>query len=296
MRTRGLVLMAGILLVTLACGLGTPAPTPVDTQPGVETIVAGTLQAMTSVAPPPTEVVQPSGTNVSFRNVSFVIPTGLATDANSEAVPAILNEQESAPWDIAPEHIVFTLNGYSISYGSASAPTIKVIPAQEYSSVNAGGSQSIPALQALLADPAAPLTVDSIPGVPYYNAAQIMAAQSARLNFQSGSGVRTIAHYGQFPGPITKTGQFYYFQGLTSDGKYYVIATLPIISPLQSTEQNPSADGPTYPDPNTIANPSAYEMYYPAMAEILDAASPESFSPTLNQIDALMQSITIASQ
>lgn len=292
MKTKVFSLMAGILLVALACNLG--APTQASTQPGVETIVAATVQAFKTDLPP-TEVVQPSGTPVSFQNVSFVIPEGVATGADAKAVPA-QTEAEAPPWDVAPEHIVFSFTGWSKEDTNNMRPTMMVFPAQEYADANPGAGQSLPALKELIANSSASLTVDSIPPVPYYNAAQTITAQSSRLDFQSGSGIRTVTFYAQFPGPILKDGQFYYYQGLTSDGQYYVIATLPIVSPLKSTADNPSADGPTYPDPSTVANPSAYDMYYPAMMEILDAASPDSFSPSLNQIDALIQSITVASQ
>ncbi|MCC6299988.1 MAG: hypothetical protein IT314_11870 [Anaerolineales bacterium] len=269
-----------------ACGASeTPAATAPPNQ--VETVVAATVQAITEAAP--TEV---TGATVSFNNVSFIIPNGLASGATPTLEPAVGGD--ASPWEMAPEHIVFTLTGYSgPSRSEADTATIHVYPAQPFAEVSPGASISIPQLQALLASPSAPITAESAPGVPFYNAGQIIAAKGSILNFQNGAGVRVVSHFTQFPGPITQTGQVYHFQGLTSDGKYYVIALFPILSPLQSTSENPSADGVNFPDYASAA-PGEMDAYYQALTEKLNAADPASFSPSLDQLDALIESITIA--
>ncbi len=194
---------------------------------------------------------------------------------------------------MAPEYIAFTLDGYTgVDLSQATDPRIYVYPAQAFAEVSPGASLSIPELQALLASPSAPIDRDSAPGIPFYNAGQDMVAKGARLNFQNGSGVRMISHFSQFPGPIIRTGQIYHFQGLTSDGKYYVIAILPVVSPLQSTADNPSADGINFPDYASAA-PGEMDAYYLAVADTLNAADPSSFTPVLASLDALIQSITI---
>ncbi|MCK6623527.1 MAG: hypothetical protein L6Q94_23840, partial [Calditrichia bacterium] len=71
-----------LLFLLQACG-AIPASAPA--QPNVETVVAATLNAVTQqAASAPTE---PSGTPVTFQNVSFIIPQGLSSGANSEIVP-----------------------------------------------------------------------------------------------------------------------------------------------------------------------------------------------------------------
>ena len=75
---------AGILFLTLACGLINPV-TPA--QPGVETIVAETFQALTANAPAtetPTPTTIPiNGTTITVNNISFVIPTGVGSGAQA---------------------------------------------------------------------------------------------------------------------------------------------------------------------------------------------------------------------
>jgi hypothetical protein len=291
-----IILLAGLLTLS-AC---VPVQPATSTGPGVGTIVASTLQAMTAAAPPataePPTQAPPSGTAVSFQNVSFVIPTGLALGANGEAVP-VITEDNGAPWDAAPAHIHFTFFGYNDVLAKFSTMEISVYPAQEYAAVSNGAGNSIPRLQAILASPSAPIDVKNLPNVPYFNAGAMMTAQVKVINFASGSGVRSVTQYGQAVGAVMNNGTFYHFEGLTADGKYYIVAVLPIGSPILQSGSDPygplPAGGVQFPQ-YTTADPADYETYFQAVTDALNAASPDSFQPSLSMLDALVQSITIA--
>ena len=295
MKTKAVGLTAGILLATLACGIvGTPAPV----QPGVvETVVAETMQALTAVAPPPTEIAQPSGLPVSFQNVSLVIPDGLATGANTEVVPAA-GENEGGPWGVAPAYSKFTLVGYPLQ-GKFFEPHILVYPAQEFESVNSGAAISLEKLRAIIANPSAPITADTIPGVPTFNAAMLFAPNMQALNSQNGTGVRALTEYAQDHAPLNNHGMVYQFQGLTNDGKYYIIAILPVNAAFLAPDENPTsalpADGIPFPDYST-ASGAEFTAYYQAVTDKLNATPPDAFTPTITALDALIQSITITSQ
>lgn len=263
-------LVIGIMLITLACGSVT---SPALDQNKVETIVAATLQTVTINAPTAAPTAQ-SGIPVSYQNVSFIIPEGLASGAIGEVIAAA-TEENGAPWDAAPEHIQFTFNGY-ISTGKFSAITIKVFPAREYSDKFPGAAFSIQNLQAILASPSAQLTKDALPNVPYFNAAQMFAAQVQRIDFASGSGLRTVTQYGQAVGPVTNNGVFYHFQGLTGDGKYYVVVVLPVGSPLlvsgEGENEPVPAGGVTFPGYTTL-DPVDYESYFQSVTDNLNAST-----------------------
>ncbi len=236
-----------------------------------------------------------SGISVSFKNVSFVIPEGTATGADAEVAPA-LTENESPPWNVAPEHMVFSLRGWPKENTTNTIPSIMVFPAQEYAAVNSWAEGSLTRLQAILANPETPITNENASTVPFYgSAAQQYAAQAKLLSFNGGNGVRMVSQYGQYPGPITKDNSFYHFEGLTGDGKYLVAVLLPLTLPLQSTAENPSADGIQYFDPGS-ADETTVTAYYQAITDKLNAAGPDAFQPSLNQLDALIQSITVTSQ
>lgn len=273
------------LFLLQACGT-IPGSTPA--QPNVETVVAATLNAVTQQAA--SAATEPSGTPITFQNVTFVIPQGLSSGANSEVVPLV--DESQGPWGVAPKHLLFTLQHYPAPSDDGFDAVIRIYPAQEYADVNPWAEGSINRLRAILASPGMTITNDNAPSVPFNGAAaQQYAAQIKLLKFNNGNGVRMISQYGQFPGPITKNNSFYHYEGLTSDGKYLVAALLPLALPLQSTSENPSADGIIYPA--DISDVEGLTAYYQGITDTLNAANPDSFQPTLTQLDALIQSIVI---
>jgi hypothetical protein len=285
-----------LAIMSLACAIQRSAPTQnTPEQPNVATIVAATLQAFatptpvqqppsseppTPVPPAPTSAPAFEGKAVTVGNVSFVLPNGLASAASGAQIPAA-DEQSAAPWDVAPAHIEITLDGYP-PQTNMFKPKIYVYPALEYATVHPGTAESIKRLQSILANPAS-VTPENLPGVPFFNAAQMFAAQINVLKFQNGAGVRMVTAYGQAAGAITQDMTFYHFEGLTSDNKSFIIAILPIRSPVVNT-QFPGYD----------AQPDALEQYYNAVSTNFNSAAPSEFVPNLTALDALIQSIQVA--
>lgn len=293
MKKMSFVLLASLLILS-ACAPVQPAT---STGPGVETVVASTFAAMTAAAPLATATATPpNGTPVSFKNVGFIIPNGLALGANAELVP-LANDQNTAPWQVAPEHIRFEFFGYNDQLAKFRAMEIRIYPAQEYTSMNVGARLNLPKLEAFLAAPDAPTEAGKLPAVPYYNAAQMFAAQVKLIKFTGGSGVRMMTEYGQAVGPAANTATLYHFQGLTSDGRYYIIAILPLGASILIDGSDPlavpPAGGVQFPGYTTL-NPSDYESYFQAITSALNSADPGAFSPSLEALDALIESITVS--
>jgi len=301
---KSLFALALISLLASACiNISAPQPTPGgDT---VATIVASTMLALTPAASPtqpaPPTQAPPSGTPVSFQHVSFVIPQGLALGANPTAVPELSGE-DAPPWEMAPAYVQFNFFGYDDLTAKFDTMELFVFPAQKYIELNVGASISIPLLQAILAAPQAPITDDAMPRIPPFNAGPMFHGQIKVIGFTDGSGVREITQYGQAVGPASNGSLFYHFQGLTSDGKYYIIAILPISAPFIHPQYggfggDPNAhlpaDGVPYPAINSI-NPADYADYFNAITDKLNAADPSVFSPTLSLLDALISSIAVA--
>lgn len=286
-----------ILVVTICLFLFSACAPATQSGPGVETIVASTFQALTAIAPLATATTTPpNGTPVSFQNVGFIIPNGLALGANAELVP-LANEESTAPWEIAPEYIRFEFYGYNDQLAKARAMEIRIYPAQEYAAMNVGASRNLPKLESFLAAPDAPTDAEKLPWVPYYNAAQMFAAQVKLIKFTGGSGVRMMTEYGQAVGPAANTATLYHFQGLTSDGRYYIIAILPLGASILIDGGDPLAVPPTggvqFPGYTTL-NPSDYASYFQAVTSALNSADPTAFSPSLELLDALIESITVS--
>jgi hypothetical protein len=290
---KSLLLLVSLQAI-LACSFAiTPAP-----QVGsLGTLVSATLQALTAAAPAATQAGQPIGIPVSFQNVSFVIPSGLAISASSKVIPNNPTDQNGGPWAVAPQHIEFTLNGYNLPAGYFQEILIDVYPAQEYPKVNDWARVSLQNLQAFLASPAMPATPDTLPLVPYFNAGPLFDARVKVITFKVGSGVRLVTEYGQAAGPATNNATFYNFEGLTSDGKYFLVVVLPIEAPFLLNGNDPSASLPAegIPFPNfNSPDPALYNNYYKAITDKMNATDSNSFQPSINSLDALVQSISIS--
>ena len=90
--------------------------------------------------------------------------------------------------------------------------------------------------------------------------------------------------------PINNHDLIYFFSGLTNDGKYYVVAILPINAPgLPENYQSGEM-----PDPNDTTNAeNALQEYYSNVTLLLNNTQADSFIPNINLLDTLINSINI---
>jgi hypothetical protein len=266
--------LAGILLLTLACSLFN-AP-------------AARTSSTLSAAATPTE----GGISFFASPIKMVIPAGLAISASAEPIDVVA-DQSGAPWEVAPAHLQVTLQGYP-SNNSFHVPQFFVYPAHDYVVANAGAAESIKRLQAVLSNPGAQYTNDQLPRAPFFNAAQVIATQEKVIPFNGGSGVRVVTQYAQDVSPINNGGLFYHFEGLTSDGRYYIVAILPLHLPFLPADNNLASSVP----PGGIAFPANnasgpdFENYFKQITDQINAAPSDQFDPSLNTLDALIQSIS----
>lgn len=282
-----------IVLITLLLIGCSPVTTPA--QPNVETIVAGTLQALTagpvaqpeiasttepavSNEPAPTAI---SGIPVNFGKISFVIPEGIALSATEEKVEAVPAGEGVPWWGAYPAHAQYPLQGYALTSGFQTIQ-IYVYPIAEYVAMNEEVGKGIEVLKSLIANPSQPVP-ERLPFLPTFNAGQMFHSNFSALNFQNGSGIRYVTEFSQFPHPISNSGMIYTFQGITNDGLYYVSAILPInIGFLVG-----------YPTPTDQGNFEEIEKQVELVTQQLNNSSPESFTPSMLKLDALIQSITV---
>lgn len=225
----------------------------------------------------------PNGSAAEFDGISFSFDPSVGGVALARAVPSDPVDSGMAMWPVAA-HTEFTFPDYPVP-----RPTrILVFPVSAWHNYNPESETEtrIPALQKLLADkPAAIGQAEQIPLLPRINAGQIIHARVGYLSFQNGSGVRFITQYDQGPEPINNSGVFYTFQGLTSDGQYYVSAFFDITHPSLPADNS---------DPQAIeAIGSDFDGYINQTTQSLDAQPPGSFNPPLGNLDAIIQSLKV---
>ncbi|MGC1379141.1 MAG: hypothetical protein WA821_23125 [Anaerolineales bacterium] len=271
-----------LLVASLACNVEASSPPTATPNPP-------TIQALESPSPTPTVETKPSGgVAVSLSGVSFTIPTGIASSAGAESVAAV-DDQGGPGWDVAPAHVKFSLQNYPVN-GTMLQPEIYVYPAAEYEKVSAGAAESLKRLRALTSGAGMDINNNTVPFVPFFNAGQIFEAQARPLKFQNGSGIRMITQYDQAFMLVNNDELIYHFEGLTGDGKYYVIAIFPMTHPTLAATNDYNAPVPAGGVPFNQGDPA---VYYAAVTQSLNNAAPESFTPSLTTLDALIQSLNV---
>ena len=281
-----------VLTSSLACSV---LNAPVQSgEPGVSvsTVVAETMQAIPTVEQPATEPAPAfSGTPVEFGNIRLTIPPGIAAGATGVQIPPA-GDQNSAPWDVTPGHIELTFDGYALQ-DRFHEPKIYIYPASAYAALLPGAAQNILLLQDVLANPAQLLGANNMPSIPFFNAGTVFISRENVIQFQNGSGVRMLTQYAQSFAQVNNHEMFYHFQGLTSDGQFYIIAILPLSAPVLAESWD--ADAPPEGIPFAgYSDPDAdFQAYYDQIIAKLNTLPEDAFNPSLTKLDSLIGTLQI---
>jgi hypothetical protein len=263
----------------------------------VETIVAGTFQAMTST--PPSDSVL-----VAYRNVSLTLKTPfIGTVVVSEDMPL---RDQNGPADMVPEYVRITINHYPLIGELSQQPRIMVYPLNDLIQSYPGAATAVSELKNLL-DKKDPQFPDKLPfwpltsvtkvegSAPETMGAQSITTQAQFLDFKTGKGIRYITQFDKTPPlPINGSSLFYTYQGLTDNGKYYIAIILPISASFLAYDSTKNTRLPEGGIPFDWNGSSDHGTYYAAVKQKLNTATDDVFSPRLSTCDALIQSLTIA--
>ncbi len=249
MKTKLLILLTVSMLILAGCNFAAPttSPQPTDTPSGNPGDISFDFS--------------PVAQNVSLENVA--------------AVPAT----EGGPfWEGTPQYRRLTLQGYPVT-GNAFQPQIYVYAVADLAPANEAMAKYAADLQALLQTRQAG---NQLPFLPLSNLAQLVRARMEFVNFKSGQGVQFLTQLSQGIGPINNSELIFAFQGLTSDGKYYIAAILPVTHP----ELPADAAG-------AQQSLEDYSAYRSSIIDWLDTQPAGSFTPSLDALSAMIRSIEV---
>jgi hypothetical protein len=272
----------------------TPSQNPV-TATVVPTNVPTTVTPIPTTAVPTAQPPSSTGTTVTYKPLTLVIPPSVANGASGQEYPRV-DAEDSAYWQKTPGHLQVSLNDYYILRGKFHQPQIYVYPAQEYAELVPAAFESIHRLNNILYAPNEIPGIDQLPAIPFFNAQMLFAANIQTVSFQNGSGIRFLTEYAQYPASVNNQDLIYQFLGMTRDGTYYVVAVFPISSPVLAETNDAGAPLPVQGIPYPyFADPNAnMDAYYIAVTDLLNVQLPEGFTPSVSQLDALIQSMLIA--
>lgn len=279
------------MLVLVSCGGGSAKPQ--DPTPTPETIVVETLQTSTQPAPQPTEVL----TNIAFEDIRFYLDGQLARTVSYE-ITAAPDPANDDPFQL-PSYYQFNFEGFVIEDPINDYPPIQwrqprlyVIPVENMQAFPGGGFglETLATLQQILSTQPAAIseTMPTLPAI-HFNNGEIWHANLRYLDFQNGSGVRFLVEYGQMAVEFGHATS-YVFQGLTSDGGYYISLTLPVNFTVLDE----------YNLPHTVTDQASYAAFSENLASyqlgalaILNSSPDAAFTPDLAALDALVQTLIV---
>ena len=250
---------------------------------------ACSLASSPTTLPKPTETlgsiatVEPTALPTSIGTFQLSLETGnMASSFQSETVAAVSASENAPYWEILPEHIRVTLQGYPIR-NHIMQPQIFIYPLEALEKVNEGALQNIALLQSLLQSPK---EIAKMPFLPLLNARQMMQSHIQYVNFRNGQGLRYLTWFSQGIVPVNNHDLIYTFQGISSDGKYYVAAVLPVNHPSLPTDGTITGNEP-------LEFTNDYATYLMNVVKNLNPQTDNTFTPDLTQLDAMMASLEI---
>ena len=269
-----------ILSILLTACSAFPKSTPAEV-----TTAAVVMKHPTVLEPAVASETPASDTNVNCNELTLSLEPALASGNNCQSV-AEAGGQAAAYFDIYPKYTELVLSGYALSE-RLFTPKIAVYPVGRFSELLPDIIPAkVAALQGLV--DGGPVSDKGLPFLPNINAVEGFFAQYKVISFGSGKGIRYITQFDQAPVPVNNLEMVYTFQCLTSDGKYWISAILPISNPILP------ADGKNPPNGQSLEDFVINDRAYIAdLTTQLNSQLPEDYSPTISELDALIGGIRI---
>lgn len=288
-----------ILLLTAAflvsCNLpfigGTASPTTTETSVQLPTGLPTTPPAEIATTAAPAELPL-EGTELNLGGAYMVIPPCLPVTASG--VIAAAQPQGEGLGSVWPQHRLITYSGYPLS-GKIFEPMMRVFPVADYAAVWEYSTNQVTELQNLLATRPAEVA-ESLPFLPGQGAAQVFHIKMRYIDFQNGSGVAYLTEYAQYIAPFNNYDLFYTFQGLTSDGRYWISAILPInhaILPPAFDSTEVPAGGLPIPQMTSLTSETDMQAYQASMKILMEANPDNSYVPGIDCLDRYIASLNI---
>ena len=222
---------------------------------------------------------------VSFNGFSFSFDSEIATRVN-------ITQYLTEPADVFPPHGLHT---HFVIYGEqppdASIVGIRVYAMNDLATHEHTQAQ-VSQLQAMLAEQRDLATYTAgtenpLPFLPVVAAGQIIRARAHYVVTSDVTGISYITAYQQGPQPFLQQDFLYTFQGVSADGEYYISAVFRVNPEVFPTEMRTDFVYKTFLD--------ELPDYLSESTTQLNEAQPSDFAPSLDMLDAVIQSIRFES-
>ena len=256
----------------------------------VSLLVICLVAVLAAIRPSSETTDTPKDTEINYLGTDFIIPTELGDRALNEVI-----QQSTDYANTWPSHTRSILENYPLK-DTTYQPQILVFSTQEYEQLSPDAVTAVNELQDILKTQQFP-TDGTLPFLPLQRAAQVLHTQEKFVSFINGHGIRYVTLYSQAAFPVQNLSHMellYTYQGLSSDGKYYVSIILPVSLEYVTVDEATDSPFPEHGIPFNWDNPNPEE--YPnyleeAVAMLSHKNNP--FTPSLEVLDKLVQSLAV---
>lgn len=237
---------------------------------------------------------------VNFKGVSFNYNLQIFSEIKHEEIAeARLENETDKPDYIHPKHI-----SISLKTTNQRENTIKIFPVKDYRRIWAAAEKnSAKKFDADLND-LKKVTENKnfrrdneIPYLPFLDAHQTIKARVKTISFRNGKGFFFLTQYDQdYPSLINNEGLTYIFQGISDDGKKYILAEFSVRAAFLPKDYT-AAEFEDYKLPSGFsadkANKKKYENYLAKITKRLENLPAVEFNPSLNSFEEIISSLKI---
>lgn len=191
-----------------------------------------------------------------------------------------------------PAHIEITFGDRPDQQYFGQNPIVTIIPVEAYRQMwlqqgDPNVDNVFTAIQALISNPPAQSPTSQLPVLPLdaVQAVIDLAAHFKPLDNDQMRGYRFVGRLSQGINPVINANLYYFFMGVSRDNQYMITMMVPVSSSIlvNRIEDFPAAD-------NDLLN-SDYMLYMDIVRERLNQQPPADFNPSLEVLDALIQSL-----
>lgn len=276
-------------------GCGTPVAQIAETE---NSSIAAVNQAENP--PPKGETQTFSDGKVDFKGVSFdYSPQVFSEITAEEKMDLPLDNETDKPDSVMPKHISLTVKVSNIK----SEGTIKIIPIKDYRRMYAVSKQLAAEFDDQLEDVKKEirgkkiLKKNDLTVLPFWDGHNMFIAKLKRLSFSKGRGVYWVRQWTQdFASLINNEDLTFFYQGISDDNNYYILAELPVTAPfLPASQSEMEFEGYKLPMyyPEYEKHRKEYENYVAKITKRLEVLPQDKFEPNLSEFERIISSLKI---
>jgi len=257
----------------------------------------GSLESKTETV----EETIPSDQAVEFEGVSFHYDPRVFGDVKKEVVPERkLERPDNKPDYVAPDYVQFEFE----SGEENNKARIAVYPLDKFDDAYAINpdmvkyiKDHIAGLRKVLKDPSFRLS-GQIPHLEYADASDDFYVKVRDFDFPSGNGIIFVTRWVIENDLISNRNLVYRFEGITSDGKFYVTAETPVSVSFLPDAEPEEFEGYTYENlykgnSNSKDAEARIEKYRKSITTRLEKLNSNEYSPNLEKFNAIISSLKI---